>query len=92
MVRRNLACSSARAAGSLARPLLRGTTPASRPRAQAQWREFANDVYRVAPSPYLDGVPPGMGVQFEPLTPEQRETLVELVRSIAYLHEQAPDA
>ena len=34
----------------------------------------------------------GMGVQFEPLTPEQRETLVELVRSIAYLHEQAPDA
>ncbi len=31
---------------------------------------------------------PGMGVHFPSLTPEQRETLVELIRAIAYLDDQ----
>ena len=36
-----------------------------------------------------DNPNPGMGVRFENLTPELRESLVELVRAIAYLHEHS---
>jgi type IV pilus assembly protein PilZ len=34
-----------------------------------------------------DNLNPGMGVRFERLTPELREQIVELVRTIAYLRE-----
>ncbi|MEM9071865.1 MAG: TIGR02266 family protein [Myxococcota bacterium] len=36
-----------------------------------------------------DNPNPGMGVRFDALTPELREQLVEIVRAVAYLHEQA---
>jgi type IV pilus assembly protein PilZ len=35
---------------------------------------------------------PGMGVRFVDLTPERRERVVALVRTVAYLHEDEPDA
>lgn len=34
-----------------------------------------------------DNINPGMGVRFKRLTPELREQIVELVRTVAYLHE-----
>ncbi len=36
--------------------------------------------------PRPDAVNPGMGIRFVHLTPETRERLVDLVRTIAYLH------
>lgn len=36
-----------------------------------------------------DDINPGMGVKFADLTPEQRERLVEIVRTVAYLQEDA---
>ncbi len=38
--------------------------------------------------PTGDNPNPGMGVRFAGLTPELRERLVEIVRAVAYLHEQ----
>lgn len=35
---------------------------------------------------------PGMGVRFIDLTPERRERVVALVRTVAYLHRSEPDA
>ena len=35
---------------------------------------------------------PGMGVRFVDLTPERRERVVALVRTVAYLHVSEPDA
>lgn len=34
---------------------------------------------------------PGMGVRFRALTPEQREQVVEIVRTVAYLHDDQTD-
>lgn len=39
--------------------------------------------------PIGENINPGMGVRFENLTPELRERVVELVRTIAYLQEEA---
>lgn len=39
--------------------------------------------------PIGENINPGMGVRFDDLTPESRERLVELVRTIAYLQEEA---
>lgn len=39
--------------------------------------------------PVGENINPGMGVRFEQLTPEARERLVALVRTIAYLQEDA---
>lgn len=35
---------------------------------------------------------PGMGVRFVDLTPERRERVVAMVRTVAYLHRNEPDA
>ena len=46
-------------------------------------------------NPYrMDGenLNPGMGVRFVDLTPERREHVVALVKTVAYLHEDEPDA
>jgi type IV pilus assembly protein PilZ len=43
--------------------------------------------------PRPDAVNPGMGIRFVHLTPDTRERLVELVRTIAYLHaDEDPEA
>ena len=39
-----------------------------------------------------DNPNPGMGVRFEALTPEQRERVVDLVRTVAYLHDDLENA
>lgn len=41
--------------------------------------------------PIGENLNPGMGVRFENLTPELRERLVDLVRTIAYLQEDTPN-
>ncbi len=38
-------------------------------------------------NPVRPGGESGMGVRFDELTPEQREEVVEIVRAVAYLHE-----
>lgn len=46
-------------------------------------------------NPYRAGgenLNPGMGVRFVDLTPERRERVVALVRTVAYLHRNEPDA
>lgn len=46
-------------------------------------------------NPYRAGgenINPGMGVRFVDLTPERREQVVALVRTVAYLHTDVPDA
>jgi type IV pilus assembly protein PilZ len=46
-------------------------------------------------NPYRAGgenLNPGMGVRFVDLTPERREHVVALVRTVAYLHRNEPDA
>jgi type IV pilus assembly protein PilZ len=52
-------------------------------RGAVQW---VNDV-----RPYADNPNPGMGVRFIDLTPENRERIVETIRTIAYLREDVPD-
>src|SRR5688500_1893418 len=37
-----------------------------------------------------DNLNPGMGVRFSGLSPDRREQVVELVRTVAYLNEEAP--
>jgi type IV pilus assembly protein PilZ len=37
-----------------------------------------------------DNLNPGMGVRFSALSPDRREQVVELVRTVAYLNEDAP--
>jgi type IV pilus assembly protein PilZ len=37
-----------------------------------------------------DNLNPGMGVRFAGLSPDRREQVVELVRTVAYLNEEAP--
>lgn len=37
-----------------------------------------------------DNLNPGMGVRFSELSPDRREQVVELVRTVAYLNEEAP--
>lgn len=56
--------------------------------------ELEGEVVWINPfRPGGDNPNPGMGVRFLSLTPDQRETLVELVRTIAYLREDKnPDA
>ena len=52
--------------------------------------ELAGEVVWVNPiRPIGENINPGMGVRFESLTPEARERLVDLVRTIAYLQEEA---
>ncbi len=41
--------------------------------------------------PSGDNPNPGMGIRFANLTPELRERLVEIVRAVAYLHDQEGD-
>ena len=56
--------------------------------------ELEGEVVWINPfRPDGDNPNPGMGVRFLSLTPDQRERLVELVRTIAYLREEKnPDA
>jgi len=56
--------------------------------------ELEGEVVWINPfRPGGDNPNPGMGVRFLSLTPDQREKLVELVRTIAYLREDKnPDA
>ncbi|MBM4375967.1 MAG: TIGR02266 family protein [Deltaproteobacteria bacterium] len=42
--------------------------------------------------PFGDNINPGMGVMFLGLSPEERERLVELVHTIAYLREGATES
>lgn len=48
--------------------------------------ELAGEVTWVNPyRPFGDNLNPGMGVRFQQLTPEMRERIVALVRTVAYL-------
>jgi type IV pilus assembly protein PilZ len=48
--------------------------------------ELAGEVTWVNPyRPFGDNLNPGMGVRFDRLTPEMRERIVALVRTVAYL-------
>jgi type IV pilus assembly protein PilZ len=42
--------------------------------------------------PFGDNLNPGMGVMFHDLTPEDRERLVDVVRTIAYLRSDPPES
>jgi type IV pilus assembly protein PilZ len=53
--------------------------------------ELAGQVTWVNPfRPHGENLNPGMGVRFMELAPEMRERLVQLVRTIAYLPDEAP--
>jgi type IV pilus assembly protein PilZ len=48
--------------------------------------ELAGEVTWINPyRPFGDNLNPGMGVRFRELTPEMRERVVDLVRTVAYL-------
>jgi type IV pilus assembly protein PilZ len=52
--------------------------------------EISGQVVWVNPiRPIGENINPGMGVRFEGLTPDTRERVVALVRTIAYLQEEA---
>lgn len=44
-----------------------------------------------AVKPEEENLNPGMGIRFTDLTPEARERIVETIRTIAYLRDEAPD-
>jgi type IV pilus assembly protein PilZ len=51
--------------------------------------ELSGEVTWVNPfRPFGDNLNPGMGIRFSALTPDQRERIVELVRTVAYLRPQ----
>lgn len=53
--------------------------------------ELEGDVVWINPyRPGGDNLNPGMGVRFRELTADQRERIVEIVRTIAYLHGDPP--
>ena len=53
--------------------------------------ELAGDVVWINPyRPGGDNLNPGMGVRFRDLTADQRERIVDIVRTIAYLHDDPP--
>jgi type IV pilus assembly protein PilZ len=72
---------------------LRFTPPAETADAQATI-ELEGEVVWINPfRPGGDNPNPGMGVRFLSLTPDQREQIVALVRTIAYLREdKSPDS
>lgn len=41
--------------------------------------------------PFGENINPGMGVRFDALTPEQREEIVAIVRTVAYLQDDHDD-
>ena len=73
---------------------LRFSPPADNDDAEPATIELDGEVVWINPfRPGGDNPNPGMGVRFLSLTPAQRERLVELVRTIAYLREERnPDA
>jgi type IV pilus assembly protein PilZ len=71
-------------------PLAAGTKLTMRFTVEGQAFELAGQVQWVNPVRALgDNLNPGMGIQFLELSPDDRERLVELVRTIAYVRDFA---